>query len=80
MSGGEVRERILGNRELSEAYERFDAHLSANGIDLKRRPVTLGPMLTFDAATERFVGEFGGEANRLVSPEYRHPFIVPEKI
>jgi len=77
---GEIRQRIEGNRELAAAYERMKGHLSANGVDLDRTPATLGAMLTFDAATERFVGEFSEAANRLVSRPYRPPFVVPEKV
>lgn len=77
---GEVRQRIQGNRELAAAYDRMKAHLAANGVDLDRTPATLGAMLTFDTAAERFVGEFSEPANRLVSRPYRPPFVVPEKV
>lgn len=77
---GEIRQRIQGNRELSAAYQRFQAHLLANGVDLARTPATLGVMLTFDPNTERFIGEFSQPANQLVSREYRAPFVVPENV
>ena len=80
MPDREIRERIAGNRELSAAYERFQAHLAANGVDLDKTPATLGAMLTFEPDTERFVGEFSEQANRLVSREYRAPFVVPENV
>ena len=80
MPDGEIRERIAGNRELSAAYQRFQAHLLANGVDLDKTPATLGAMLTFDPDTERFVGEFSQAANQLVSREYRAPFVVPDKV
>ncbi len=76
----EIRERIAGNRELSAAYDRFHAHLSANGVDLDKTPATLGAMLTFDPDTERFVGEFGDAANQLISRDYRTRFVVAEKV
>jgi hypothetical protein len=75
----EIRERVAGNRELSAAYQRFQSHLSANGVDLDKTPATLGAMLTFDPGTERFVGEFSQAANELVTREYRAPFVVPEE-
>jgi predicted dehydrogenase len=78
VSAGEIRERIMGHPELSRVYDKFRAHLDANGVDMQN--ITLGPMLTMDRVTERFTGEFGGEANRLVSREYRKPFVVPEKV
>jgi hypothetical protein len=80
MRDHEIRERIAGNQELSAAYQRFQVHLLANGVDLDKTPATLGAMLTFDPEMERFVGEFGQPANQLVSREYRAPFVVPEKV
>ena len=80
MPDREIGERIEGNKELSAAYQRFRAHLSANGVDLDQTPATLGAMLTFDPDTERFVGEFSEAANRLVSRQYRAPFVVPEEV
>ncbi|NLY02117.1 MAG: Gfo/Idh/MocA family oxidoreductase [Rhodopirellula sp.] len=80
MPDSEIRQRIDGNKELSAAYQRFHAHLLANGVDLDKTPATLGAMLTFDPDTERFVGEFSQAANQLVSREYRAPFVVPEKV
>ena len=77
---GEITERIGGRKDLADCYERVEAHLAANGVDLSRTPVTLGPMLTMDPAAERFVGEFGPQANRLVGRPYRKPFVVPENV
>jgi len=76
----ETSEKIRGRKELLTSYERFQAHLAANGIDLEKTPAVLGPMLTMDSDAERFTGEFSQEANRLVSREYRQPFVVPEKV
>nr|CAX69037.1 Probable NADH-dependent dyhydrogenase of GFO/IDH/MOCA family [uncultured bacterium] len=78
--GGEIAERIQGQKELTGAFERFQTHLAANGIDLAKTPATLGPMLTMDPGTERFTGEFSVEANKLITREYRKPFVVPEKV
>ncbi len=80
MPDHEIRQRIQGNKELGGAYERLQGHLSANGVDLDKTPATLGAMLTFDPATERFVGEFSQAANRLVSREFRPPFVVPDQV
>ena len=76
----QIRERIAGNQELAAAYQRFQAHLLANGVDLDKTPATLGAMLTFDPDSERFVGEFSAAANPLVTREYRAPFVVPEQV
>jgi hypothetical protein len=57
-------------------FERFMEHLTAHGIDLDAKTVTLGPWLTIDAKNERFRGS--GAANRLVRGSYRAPYTVPE--
>ncbi|MCX7049255.1 MAG: Gfo/Idh/MocA family oxidoreductase [Candidatus Sumerlaeota bacterium] len=77
---GEIAEKIRGRKELSSAFERMQAHLAANGIDLGKTPAALGPMLTMDSDTERFTGEFSEDANKLVTRPYRAPFVVPEKV
>lgn len=75
---GEIKERIRGHKELSRAYGPFEEHLSANGVGLDK--MVFGPMLTMDTASERFTGEFSAEANRLLTRDYRTPFVVPEKV
>jgi len=77
---GEIAEKIHGRKELAASFERFQAHLAANGIDLAKTPAALGPLLTMDSDAERFTGEFSAEANKLVSREYRAPFVVPEAV
>jgi len=76
----EIAERIAGRKELSAAFEKFQTHLAANGVDLKKTQAALGPLLTFDPQKERFTGEFAPEANKLATREYRKPFVVPEKV
>ncbi|UCG59962.1 MAG: Gfo/Idh/MocA family oxidoreductase [Phycisphaerales bacterium] len=75
-----VKEVIAGNRELSDAFERFEEHLRANGVSLMEAPATLGPLLKMDPDKERFVGSFAAEANMLVARNYREPFVVPENV
>lgn len=77
---GEIKERIGGRKDLAGAFARFQAHLSANAIDLDKTPVVLSPLLTMDNDAERFTGEFSAEANKLVSRDYRAPFVVPERV
>ena len=79
-SNDEIREAIAGRKTLTDAFDRFGAHLDAHHIDLKKTPVCMGPMLAMDPARERFVGPFGEMANMYVSRNYRAPFIVPELI
>jgi predicted dehydrogenase len=73
-----IRERMKGQRELGEAFERCREYLAQNGVDLGATPAVLGPWLTYDTKQERFVGEFAQEANALSRRTYRAPFVMPE--
>ena len=75
---GEIKERLLGRKELLSAFERFKGHLRANDADVDK--MICGPMLTVDPARERFTGDFAAEANKLARGSYRKPFVVPEAI
>ena len=76
----ETLDRIGGNQDLAEVFERVQDHLLLNGVDVKLTPRVLGRWLTMDSQTERFTGEFAEEANKLVRGSYREPFIVPEQV
>jgi predicted dehydrogenase len=76
----EIYERIKGIFCLEESFDRFRNHLFANRIDWEKEDVILGPMLSFDSDSEKFVGEFAGQANQYIIREYRKPFVVPEKV
>jgi hypothetical protein len=60
---------------LGEPLERVLAHLTANGVDLAKTPLTLGRNLRFDSEKERFIDD--AQADRLLKREYREPFAVP---
>ncbi len=75
-----IRERIQGEKQLNDSFERLMSHLSANKINLKKEPLVLGSLLTMNQKTERFEGEFSEEANRYLSRDYREPFAVPKKV
>ncbi len=57
-----------------EMYDRFEAHLKANEIDVNT--VTLGPWLEVDRQNERFQNH--AEANQLARGFYRRPYDVPD--
>jgi predicted dehydrogenase len=65
-----------------ETFERFQAHLEANGVDFAKAKVVVGPWLEMDVSTERFVGgsDTVARANQLLRRECRAPFVVPEKV
>ncbi len=80
-SAEEVREAVEGDKTALGVFERFRTHLSANGIDLRKTPVSLGTWLEIDSEKERFVGGFGVDrANALLRREYREPFIIRDKV
>src|SRR2546427_3759748 len=74
----EIRERIKGEKEALETFERMAEHLAANGVDLTKTKATLGVALKMDPRTEQFLGN--AEANKLLTRDYRKPFVVPEKV
>jgi predicted dehydrogenase len=73
-------EATLGNPQWSDAFERLRRHLAANGIDLAKTPAMLGPRVTMEPSSEKFVGEFAEQANALSRRNYREPFVVPENV
>ncbi len=54
------------------------AHLSSGLAHLGNISYRLERQLTFDPKTEKFVGDV--EADKMLTREYRHPFVVPEKV
>ncbi|MDR2764114.1 MAG: Gfo/Idh/MocA family oxidoreductase [Tannerella sp.] len=53
-------------------------HLSSALAHLGNISYRLGRQLTFDPVAERFVGD--GDANQMLTREYRSPYLLPEKI
>jgi predicted dehydrogenase len=73
------RAEVAGKLEvLNESLDRMELHLEANKVDLGSTKLRVGQLLTVDAATESFVGN--SEANKLLTRNYRKPFVVPEKV
>ena len=50
-------------------------HLQANGVDLSKTPLSLGPLLKFDNDSEKFTNN--EKANAMLTREYREGFEVP---
>ncbi len=74
----EIREKVRKYAKLEEAYDRMVEHLARNEVDLSKTPITLGMGLEMDPATERFRNQ--PEADKLLTREYRKPFVVPENV
>jgi predicted dehydrogenase len=79
MSVSEAR-NCIDNEYVMDSFERMLEHLKVNEVDLEKEPITMGPMLTMDPRTERFVGEYSDMANMYVKRNYREPFVVPERV
>ena len=77
---GQIREIVSADKNFTDAYDRFGAHLAEHEIDLEKHPAVLGPWLKMDPRQEKFVGEFSDRANQLRTRDYRPPFVVPEKV
>jgi hypothetical protein len=75
---GEVKESLVGNKTMAEAFDRMAAHLDANGVDITKDNVQLGVPLKLDPKKERFVDN--AQANEMVSRNYRPPFVVPVQV
>lgn len=71
-----IFEKIKGDRFAAESFGRMKEHLAKNGVDVSSDKLTLGPSLKMDPQAERFIDH--DEANALVRPKFREPFVVPE--
>lgn len=77
MSDEDIKEHIRSDAALTEAYGRMVEHLRANNVNLGKTPLTFGVPLAVDAANEKFKGPGADRANRLLTRNYRKPFVVP---
>lgn len=74
----EIRDGIRNNADLTEAFGRMEQHLAANNVDLRATPARLGALLSMNPKSEQFIGN--PQANKLLTREYRKPFVVPERV
>jgi len=78
LASGAIREKIKGNKEAMDSLDRLATHLAANNVDITNDQLTFGEYLKFDPIAEKFIGN--KDADKLLTREYRAPFIVPEKV
>ena len=71
-------DRAMSTRVSDDGFTRLCNHLEKNAVDLDTEGVTLGPWLELDTESETFPGN--DAANRLVTRDYRAPFIVPSEV
>jgi predicted dehydrogenase len=75
---GVIREKIQGNKDATDSFDRLAAHLEANGLDPAKDPLVLGEFLKMDPKTEQFAAN--PAANALLKRTGRAPFTIPEKV
>ena len=61
---------------MTEAFERFQAHLDANEIDISKEKATLGPLLTMDPDKEELISPGAYRANSMLTKKYRKGFVI----
>jgi hypothetical protein len=68
---------ILGDDpEVDRTFQWFVETAQKNGVDVKKSTYTLGRPLQLDPEKEKFIGD--AEADKLLTREYRAPFVVPK--
>ncbi len=75
---GAIKDKLKDSKDATDSFDRLAAHLAANNVDISTDQLTFGEYLKFDPKTEKFIGN--AEADKLLTREYRVPFIVPEKV
>ncbi len=65
-------------RNAGDTADRFLDHLAKNGVDPEIDQSIVGSWLTIDPDSETIEGD--EQANRLLTREYREPFVVPEVV
>lgn len=68
--------KFQGDAEALGTLDRFQQHLRDNKVDPESTKITLGPKLMLKG--EEFTGERSAEANKMLTREYRAPYVVPK--
>ena len=71
-------EMLKSDAAAQETLARMETHLAANGVDLRKTKLNIGPILNMDPQTERFIDH--PKANELLTRNYRAPYVVPAKV
>ncbi|RMF92262.1 MAG: gfo/Idh/MocA family oxidoreductase [Planctomycetota bacterium] len=78
VSPEEAKRVLAGVKSLDDneaTLERTLRHLTDNGVDLKKYPISMGPLLKFDPEKEIFPES--PEATAMITREYREGFVCP---
>lgn len=76
----EVRESVKKHQDALNTLNDMLEQLDGNGVDPAKNKFILGPALTYDRKTERFVGPGAEKANKYIACSYREPFVMPQNI
>jgi hypothetical protein len=79
ISVADLTQRVKRIKSLDDnvaTLERIVAKTEKYGVDLKRTPFSIGPLLKFDPESETFIGN--DAANAMLTRDYRAPFVVPK--
>jgi predicted dehydrogenase len=68
------------HKEVGDTMARIRDNCKAFGLPIEEMTYVIGPVLTFDPAKEQFTGAQAEAANKLLTREYRAPFVVPNAV
>jgi predicted dehydrogenase len=68
----------MSNPQIAESFEMIKQNLKGVGVDLDKATYRMGRTLSIDPQAERFIGD--AEADKLLTREYRAPYVVPERV
>ncbi len=75
---GVIKEKIKADKEATDSLDRMIEHLEKNGVDVKTDQLALGEFLKMNPKAEKFINNTA--ADKLLTREYRAPYVVPEKV
>lgn len=78
VSNDEVKERLSNSKAALETFDHFVQNLVDNKIDPKAEQAQAGPWIEYDPKSEKFIGEFADEANKLAKGDYEAEFELPK--
>ncbi|MEN6424728.1 MAG: Gfo/Idh/MocA family oxidoreductase [Phycisphaerales bacterium] len=79
VSGATKPDVLDKHEEIAKSWDRVRTTVKgAIALDVAKNTYQLGPMLTFDPAAEKFVGN--SQADLLLTRLYRKPFAVPQQV
>ena len=75
------RKAFGDNKEAYEALLKMEERMKSRKVKIDDSlKYQVGPVLTFDPETEKFTGDHAAAANKLLTRNYRKPFVVPDKV